>query len=305
MQGFLTASRRRSRIVRCAARPSSPPSRRPSLGVVVGCGRARPQGPPAAAARWRRQHRPLPRRPHAATPRPAAATCDRQADVDPVPILMYHVIADPPADAPFPELYVSGDDFGGQIAWLAAPRLPRRDAPGRLRLTGASAALPDPPARRLVRRRLPQPVRDGCTDPARPRLARRAEPRGAGTPSGRGGSPQQQVRLLIAAGWELDAHTLTHPDLTKIGAAELRQRWPARAPSSARVRRPGRLLLLPGRKVRRRRGRRGPSRPVTSGRRRLRPACATPSDLFRLKRLRVDRSDGVAGLVAKLHAAGA
>ena len=25
----------------------------------------------------------------------------------PVPILMYHVIADPPADAPYPDLYVS------------------------------------------------------------------------------------------------------------------------------------------------------------------------------------------------------
>ena len=25
----------------------------------------------------------------------------------------------------------------------------------------------------------------------------------------------------MAAGWELDAHTLTHPDLTKVGAAQL------------------------------------------------------------------------------------
>lgn len=30
-----------------------------------------------------------------------------------------------------------------------------------------------------------------------------------------------QVRGLIAAGWELDAHTLTHPDLTKISRARL------------------------------------------------------------------------------------
>src|SRR6188508_966940 len=49
-------------------------------------------------------------------PRPATG---RPTD-DPIPILMYHVIADPPADAPFPELYVSGDAFAGQIAWLAA-----------------------------------------------------------------------------------------------------------------------------------------------------------------------------------------
>ena len=30
------------------------------------------------------------------------------------------------------------------------------------------------------------------------------------------------VRKLIAAGWEIDAHTLTHPDLTKVDAARLR-----------------------------------------------------------------------------------
>ena len=37
---------------------------------------------------------------------------------DPIPILMYHVIADPPADARYPELYVSGTDFAHQIDWL-------------------------------------------------------------------------------------------------------------------------------------------------------------------------------------------
>src|SRR5439155_21260126 len=38
---------------------------------------------------------------------------------EPVPILMYHVIAAPPAGAPYPELYVSPRDFRGQVAWLA------------------------------------------------------------------------------------------------------------------------------------------------------------------------------------------
>jgi len=31
---------------------------------------------------------------------------------------MYHVIADPPAGARYPELYVSGTDFAHQIDWL-------------------------------------------------------------------------------------------------------------------------------------------------------------------------------------------
>ena len=36
----------------------------------------------------------------------------------PVPILMYHVIADPPLGAPYPELYVRAVDFAGQMQWL-------------------------------------------------------------------------------------------------------------------------------------------------------------------------------------------
>src|SRR5207253_11292230 len=30
-----------------------------------------------------------------------------------------------------------------------------------------------------------------------------------------------RVRMLIAAGWEIDAHTFTHPDLTGVGSAQL------------------------------------------------------------------------------------
>ena len=33
---------------------------------------------------------------------------------------MYDVIADPPPGAPYPELYVSGEDFGRQVGWLAS-----------------------------------------------------------------------------------------------------------------------------------------------------------------------------------------
>jgi peptidoglycan/xylan/chitin deacetylase (PgdA/CDA1 family) len=38
-----------------------------------------------------------------------------------------------------------------------------------------------------------------------------------------GGLRLWRVRRLIAAGWELDAHTITHPDLTMLDAAELRR----------------------------------------------------------------------------------
>ena len=35
---------------------------------------------------------------------------------------MYHVLAVPPAGAPYPELYVRPADFSAQIRWLAAHR---------------------------------------------------------------------------------------------------------------------------------------------------------------------------------------
>jgi peptidoglycan/xylan/chitin deacetylase (PgdA/CDA1 family) len=38
-----------------------------------------------------------------------------------------------------------------------------------------------------------------------------------------GGLTRAAVRRVLAAGWELGAHTLTHPDLTKVGAARLRR----------------------------------------------------------------------------------
>jgi len=35
-----------------------------------------------------------------------------------VPILMYHVIATPPAGAPYPALYVPRAEFEAQVQWL-------------------------------------------------------------------------------------------------------------------------------------------------------------------------------------------
>jgi peptidoglycan/xylan/chitin deacetylase (PgdA/CDA1 family) len=38
-----------------------------------------------------------------------------------------------------------------------------------------------------------------------------------------GGLTRGQVRRMVADGWELDSHTLSHPDLTKVGRARLRR----------------------------------------------------------------------------------
>src|SRR5262245_64069998 len=46
----------------------------------------------------------------------AAGTPSRRA----VPILMYHVVANPPRGAPNPSLYVSRREFAAQMRWLGA-----------------------------------------------------------------------------------------------------------------------------------------------------------------------------------------
>ena len=62
----------------------------------------------------------------------------------------------------------------------------------------------------------------------------------------KGGLARDQVRAMMRDGWEIDAHTLTHPDLTTVDAARLRRevggsrRW-----LRQRVRRARRLLRLP------------------------------------------------------------
>jgi peptidoglycan/xylan/chitin deacetylase (PgdA/CDA1 family) len=67
---------------------------------------------------------------------------------------------------------------------------------------------------------------------------------------GPGGLTRNEIRELLADGWEVDAHTLTHPDLTTVDAARLRREVAGE-----------RLLLLPGRPLRRhRRGRRARGR---------------------------------------------
>jgi peptidoglycan/xylan/chitin deacetylase (PgdA/CDA1 family) len=223
---------------------------------------------------------------------------------DPIPILMYHVIADPPSDARYPELYVSAVDFGRQIDWLERQgyhAVTLRDAYLHWRF-GRSV-----PAHPLVltfddgyhsQFATAAPILDsrgwvGVLD-----LEVRNTERSWGL-------SEKQVRLLIGDGWELAAHTLTHPDLTQLPAAELRHEVAgSRAELRATFGVPVDFFCYPA----------GRYNDVVVaavesagylGATTTAPGLGTPADLFRLPRVRVNRSDGLDGLAAKLHAAGA
>ncbi|HKG38232.1 MAG TPA: polysaccharide deacetylase family protein [Conexibacter sp.] len=140
----------------------------------------------------------------------------------PVPILMYHVVSDPFPDSPYPDLYVPRAEFEEQMQAL-------KDA-GYTAVTLQEAWdswHDDGP--------LPaKPVVVSFDDGYHSHLAN-ALPvlRALGWPGVLNlelknirsdyGLTAPQVRELIAAGWELDSHTIDHPDLTTVDAATLQR----------------------------------------------------------------------------------
>jgi peptidoglycan/xylan/chitin deacetylase (PgdA/CDA1 family) len=109
---------------------------------------------------------------------------------------------------------------------------------------------------------------------------------------------------MIAAGWEIDAHSLTHPDLTTLDAAALqREVAGSRAaiqkafgvPVDAFCYPAGRFDATVEAAVRAA-GYRAATTEL--------PGAATPAqDRFALSRIRVDAADGVDAVLAKVRAA--
>ncbi len=138
----------------------------------------------------------------------------------PVPILMYHVVAAPPPGAPFPGLYVSPSDFRGQVRWLArhgfhAVTLKQvyDDWRGVRGLPPRPVVLSfDDGYRSDYTVALPVLRAQGWPGVLNLEVANLKPVWGLRPPA---------VLALIRAGWEVDAHTVTHPDLTTLDAARL------------------------------------------------------------------------------------
>jgi peptidoglycan/xylan/chitin deacetylase (PgdA/CDA1 family) len=116
-----------------------------------------------------------------------------------------------------------------------------------------------------------------------------------------GGLRPWRVRKMIAAGWEIDAHTLTHPDLTHVGDAQLvREVAGSRAALRNRFHVPVNFFCYPA-------GRYDAhviaevQKAGYLGATTTNYGLARPPDLFTLNRIRINGSDGLAGFAAKLH----
>jgi peptidoglycan/xylan/chitin deacetylase (PgdA/CDA1 family) len=121
------------------------------------------------------------------------------------------------------------------------------------------------------------------------------------------GMTPPMVRRLIAAGWEVDSHTIHHPDLTTVSAAQLVEETAgARRAIQREFRVPARFFCYPsGRtsaRVEAAVARAGYLAATTT-----QPGLAqpNPADRFVLDRVRVNGGQSAAGLLAQLRAAGA
>jgi len=139
----------------------------------------------------------------------------------PVPILMYHVISDPLPGSPYPDLYVPKDEFADQMRALKQAGYTAVTLQEWWNSWHAHGRLPA------------KPVIVSFDDGYHSHFAN-AYPvlRALGWPGVLNlelknirsdyGLTAPQVKTLVAAGWELDSHTIDHPDLTTVDAARLR-----------------------------------------------------------------------------------
>ena len=136
-----------------------------------------------------------------------------------VPILMYHVIKAPKPGVAFPDLWTPAKTFEQTIAALVQAGFHGVTLAQVWSAWHGGPGLPQ------------QPVVISFDDgylshfvTARPVLNRVGWPgllNLEGKNIGKGGLTVDQVKALIDDGWEIGAHSLTHPDLTTVSAAQL------------------------------------------------------------------------------------
>jgi peptidoglycan/xylan/chitin deacetylase (PgdA/CDA1 family) len=136
----------------------------------------------------------------------------------PVPILEYHVLGHPPEGAPYPELYVGRTDFEKQMDWLEKEGYEAVALEQVQEAWYHGGTLP------------PKPVVLSFDDGYRPQftfaLPTLRKHGWAGVLNLKAAGSElyeSNVKAMIAAGWELAAHTVHHLDLTELGLEELKE----------------------------------------------------------------------------------
>jgi peptidoglycan/xylan/chitin deacetylase (PgdA/CDA1 family) len=213
---------------------------------------------------------------------------------------MYHVIAAPPAGAAYPDLFVRPSDFAGEMRWLARRGYHAVTLRQVYDYWRSRAALPARPVvisfddGTLGQQAKAGPVLRRLHWPGVLNLKVRAL-------SSPYAMPPWRVRALIGDGWEIDAHTITHVDLTKVGD---RQLWQEVRGSRTALQRtfhvPVDFFCYPAGRY--------DARVIAAvhragylGATTTNYGLARPGNLYVLSRVRINGSDGVAGFARKLE----
>lgn len=139
-----------------------------------------------------------------------------------VPILMYHVIAAPPAGAPFPGLYVPPAEFSEQMQALASAgwHAVTQDQVEAYWRRGVSLGSGKPIVlsfdngyQSQYTQALPVLRRLGWVGVENLQLT--------GLPPSQGGLGQEEIHGLVADGWELDTQGFSHAELPALDAEQL------------------------------------------------------------------------------------
>jgi peptidoglycan/xylan/chitin deacetylase (PgdA/CDA1 family) len=218
----------------------------------------------------------------------------------PVPILMYHVIAAAPSGAAYTDLWVSPETFARQMAALAHAGYHATTLDAVWRAWHGHGTMPRHP--------IVVSFDDGYQSQstrARRTLARLGWPgvlnlavKNVGIA---GGLTRSEVRAMMRDGWEIDAHTISHVDLTTLAAAGLAHEiagsraWLHRAfgvPVDFFCYPSGRYNVHVQEAVR---------RAGFLGATTTNYGLARPDDVYSLSRVRINGSDHVAGFARKLE----
>jgi peptidoglycan/xylan/chitin deacetylase (PgdA/CDA1 family) len=223
----------------------------------------------------------------------------------PVPLLMYHVIAKAPSSAQLPELYVDPKTFDVQMEML------RKQGYVGVSLNQVYDAwfkdgeLPEKPV--VVS------FDDGYRSQyvyARPELRKLGWPGVLSAIAGRIGQPNaelsnQMVQTMINDGWELDSHTINHVDVSQANGAQLTSEVAgSRRMLQQRFHQPVNFFCYPSGRY--------DDQAIQAvraagylGATTTDEGLASKSEMYTLKRIRVNGTDGVAGLERKLRDTGA
>jgi len=134
----------------------------------------------------------------------------------PVPVLMYHVIGEPAGAVPYPDLYLSAADFRDQVEWLD------QNSYTPVTLVQVQEAWYD--GGKLPPKPVVLSFDDGYLGQylyAMPILRKKGWAGQLNLKAEGSDLSSKQVKKMIAAGWEIASHTITHPDLTVISADQV------------------------------------------------------------------------------------